>query len=62
MKCKCIKDYSDGNIDFKADEVYVYNTVPTSSQFPPVYEIYNGKLRQKIFSNAEFKTYFRRVV
>ncbi len=62
MKCKCIKDYSDSNIDFKADEVYVYDTVPTSSRFPPVYEIYDGKLRQKIFSQAEFYTYFRRIV
>lgn len=60
MKCKCIKDYGEGNVDFKANEVYEYITVPTSSQFPPVYEIYNGKLRQKIFSHAEFKTYFRR--
>jgi hypothetical protein len=54
--------HSDGNVDFKANEVYEYITVPTSNQFLPVYEIYNGKLRQKIFSNAEFKTYFRRAV
>ena len=62
MKCKCIKDYSDRNVDFKANEVYEYITVPTSSQFPPVYEIYDGKLRQKIFSNDEFKIYFRRTI
>lgn len=61
MKCKCLRDYRDGNVDFKANEIYEFVTIPTSSRFPPVYRIYNGKLGQKAFTYSEFKTYFRRV-
>ena len=61
MKCKCLKDYRDGRIHFKADEIYEYKAVPTSSRYPPVYRIYNGNYGQKVFSYNEFKSFFRRV-
>jgi len=61
MKCKCIKDYRDDNVDFKANEVYDYISVPTSGRFPPVYKIYNGKIGQTSVTHTEFKTHFRRV-
>ena len=34
-------------------------SVPTISQYPAVYKIYNGKRRYKNFNYVEFKTYFR---
>jgi hypothetical protein len=61
MKCRCFKDYRDGKIHFKANEIYEYNTVPTSSRFPPVYVIYNGNFGRKVLTYAEFKSLFRRV-
>ena len=61
MKCKCIKDYRDRNVDFKANEVYEYISVPTSSRFPPVYKIHNGKIGQISITHNEFKKHFRRV-
>jgi hypothetical protein len=59
MKCRCIKEYRDRNVDFKVNEIYECFTVTTSSQYPPVYKIYNGSHGQKIFDHIEFKTYFR---
>jgi hypothetical protein len=59
MKCRCIKDYRDSNVNFKVNEIYEFITVTTSSQYPPLYKIYNGKRAQKIFNHIEFKTYFR---
>jgi hypothetical protein len=61
MKCKCLRDYRDGNVDFKANEEYEFIAVPTSGLFPPVYKIHNGRFGQKAFTHSEFKTYFRRV-
>ena len=59
MICRCIKDYRDSNVYFKANEKYEFITVPTSSRYPPVYKIYNGKRGHKNFSYIEFNTYFR---
>ncbi len=59
MKCRCIKDYKDGNVDFRVNEIYEFFTVSTSSQYPPVYKIYNGSHGQKIFDHKEFKNHFR---
>ena len=61
MKCKCVKDYRDGRIHFKENEIYECKSVPTSSLFPPVYKIYNGNFGQKVLTYVEFKSFFRRV-
>jgi len=61
MKCKCLKEYRDDRVHFKANEIYEYKSVPTSSRFPPVYKIYNGNLGQKVLTYAEFNSFFRRV-
>ncbi len=59
MKCRCIKNYNDGNVNFKINELYEYMTMPTSLRYPVVYMIYNGTHKYKSFTYTEFNEYFR---
>jgi hypothetical protein len=58
MKCRCIKNYNNGHVNFKLNELYEYVTIPTSFRYPPVYKIFNGMRNYKNFTYSEFNEYF----
>ena len=60
MKCRCIKNYYDGYVNFKINELYEYMTMPTSLRYPVVYMIYNGTHKYKSFTYTEFNQYFKK--
>jgi hypothetical protein len=59
MKCICIKNYNDGQVNFKINELYEYITIPTSFKYPAVYRIFNGTYKFRNFTFSEFHEYFR---
>jgi hypothetical protein len=59
MKCRCIKNYNDGFVNFKKNELYEYMIIPTSFRYPVVYKIFNSTYKYKNFTYSEFNEYFR---
>ncbi len=60
MKCRCIKNYNDGQVNFKLNELYEYMIMPTSFRYPVVYMIFNGTHKYKNLTYSEFNEYFSR--